>query len=341
MNLGFIIVSILLFFLCLYEDFKYLFKQKSKKILKDKDFSGLHMNLKGIYRNKSESTKLFLFVMIVFFSAFIGILSIGIISTDGGELNFIQQNITQFKIMQLISSVFIFIIPPLLFSYFENDKYIKGLGFNSKFKRQSIFIILMIILFSQPLVAYCMQLNLDFINSISDYIPKVVEGMKQMEDAAEEATKAFLKMDNIGDLLFNLFLIAIIPAIGEEMFFRGIIQKKLKNILRNPHVAILITSFIFSAIHMQFFGFLPRLFLGVILGYLFYYSGNLWMPIIAHFINNALAVFLAYFYSEKINEDISQLESSEISMIQATIFLLIVLFFFYLYKQINNKEIEL
>ena len=337
MNLGFIIVSILLFFLCLYEDFKYLFKQKSKKILKDKDFSGLHMNLKGIYRNKSESTKLFLFVMIVFISALIGILSIGIISADAGD----TENISQLKIIQLISSVFIFIIPPLLFSYFENNQYLKELGFNLKFKRQNILMILMIILFSQPLVAYCMQLNLDFIHSISDYIPKLVEGMKQMEDAAEEATKAFLKMDNIGDLLFNLFLIAIIPAIGEEMFFRGIIQKKLKNILRNPHVAILITSFIFSAIHMQFFGFLPRFFLGVILGYLFYYSGNLWMPIIAHFINNALAVFLAYFYSEKINEDISQLESSEISMIQATIFLLIVLFFFYLYKQINNKEIEL
>jgi membrane protease YdiL (CAAX protease family) len=168
----------------------------------------------------------------------------------------------------------------------------------------------------------------------------VVEGMKQMEDSAEEATKAFLKMDNIGDLLFNLFLIAIIPALGEEMFFRGIIQKKLKNILRNPHVAILITSFIFSAIHMQFFGFLPRFFLGVILGYLFYYSGNLWMSVIAHFANNALAVFLAYFYSEKINEDISQLENPEISMIQATIFLLIVLFFIYLYKQINNKELK-
>ena len=294
------------------------------------------MNLKGIFSNKSESTKLFLFVMIVFFSAFIGILSIGIISTDAGD----TENISQLKIIQLISSVFIFIIPPLLFSYFENDQYLKGLGFNSKLKRQNILIILMIILFSQPLVAYCMQLNLDFINSISDYIPKVVEGMKQMEDAAEEATKAFLKMDNIGDLLFNLFLIAIIPAIGEEMFFRGIIQKKLKNILRNPHVAILITSFIFSAIHMQFFGFLPRFFLGVILGYLFYYSGNLWMSVIAHFANNALAVFLAYFYSEKINEDISQLENPEISMIQSTIFLLIVLFFIYLYKQINNKELK-
>ena len=295
------------------------------------------MNLKGIYRNKSESTKLFLFVMIVFISALIGILSIGIISADAGD----TENISQLKIIQLISSVFIFIIPPLLFSYFENDQYLKELGFNLKFKRQNILIILMIILFSQPLVAYCMQLNLDFIKSITDYIPKVVEGMKQMEDSAEEATMAFLKMDNIGDLLFNLFLIAIIPAIGEEMFFRGVIQKKLKNILNNPHIAILITSFVFSAIHMQFFGFLPRFFLGMILGYLFYYSGNLWMSVIAHFINNALAILLIYLpFTEKIDTDISQLEKTEISMIQATIFLTIVLFFIYLYKQINSKEIS-
>jgi membrane protease YdiL (CAAX protease family) len=165
--------------------------------------------------------------------------------------------------------------------------------------------------------------------------------MKQMEEDAKLLTEALLKMDNIRDLLFNLFLIAIIPAIGEEMFFRGVIQKKLKNILRNPHIAILITSFIFSAIHMQFFGFLPRFFLGIILGYLFYYSGSLWMPIIAHFINNALAVLLMYLpFSEKINTDISQLENTEISMMQATIFLLIVLFFIYLYKQINSKAID-
>ena len=299
------------------------------------------MNLKGIYRNKSEFTKLFLFVMIVFISALIGVLSIGIISADVGELNFSPENISQLKIMQLISSVFIFIIPPLLFSYFEKDYYLNELGFHSKFKRQNILIILMIILFSQPLVTYCMQLNLDFINSISDYIPKVVKSMKQMEEDAKLLTEGFLKMDNIGDLLFNLFLIAIIPAIGEEMFFRGVIQKKLKNILRNPHIAILITSFIFSAIHMQFFGFLPRFFLGVILGYLFYYSGSLWMSIIAHFINNALAILLMYLpFSEKINTDISQLENTEISMMQATIFLVIVLFFIYLYKQINSKEIS-
>ena len=151
------------------------------------------MNLKGIYRNKSESTKLFLFVMIVFISALIGILFIGIISADAGD----SENISQLKIIQLISSVFIFIIPPLLFSYFENNQYLKELGFNLKFKRQNILIILMIILFSQPLVAYCMQLNLDFIHSISDYIPKMIESMKQMEENAKLLTSFFIYLEYV------------------------------------------------------------------------------------------------------------------------------------------------
>ena len=129
---------------------------------------------------------------------------------DVTELNLSSENISQLKIIKLIFSVVIFIIPSLLFNYFENNTYINGLGFNSKFKRQNILIILMIILFSQPLVAYCMQLNLDFINSISDYIPKVVKSMKQMEEDAKLLTEGFLKMNNIGDLLYNLFLIAII-----------------------------------------------------------------------------------------------------------------------------------
>ena len=290
------------------------------------------MNLKGVFSDKSESTKLLLFMLIVFISSFIGVVLIGIISL--AELNFLQENIIQLRITQFISSVSIFIIPSLLFSYFVNDLYIQSLRFNSKFKRQSILIILMIILFSQPLVSYCMQLNSDLINSISDYIPNIVEFFIKWEDSAKKITESFLEMNHFGDLLINLFLIAFIPAIGEEMFFRGIIQTKLKNILKNPHIAILIASFIFSAVHMQFFGFLARFILGAILGYLFYYSGSLWTSVMGHFINNGLAILLMYFpFSEKINTDI---ENIDISILQASIFLMIVLFFIWIYKQINN-----
>ena len=91
-------------------------------------------------------------------------------------------------------------------------------------------------------------------------------------------------MNSIWELLFNLFLIALIPSIGEELFFRGVIQKKLGNILKSPHVAVILTSFIFSAYTYTVFRFLTTICVRIILGYLFFYSRNLWTSILAHFI---------------------------------------------------------
>ena len=89
-------------------------------------------------------------------------------------------------------------------------------------------------------------------------------------------------------------MIAIIPAIGEELLFRGVIQRLFINWTKNAHWGILITSILFSALHMQFFGFFPRMMLGILFGYLFLWSGSLWLPILCHFINNGSAVVYVY-----------------------------------------------
>jgi membrane protease YdiL (CAAX protease family) len=86
----------------------------------------------------------------------------------------------------------------------------------------------------------------------------------------------------------NIMIIAVLPAISEELIFRGVFQKIFQNIFRSGHLAVWFTSFLFSAIHLQFYGFLPRFILGLIFGYLFLWSRNLWFPVIAHFINNAV-----------------------------------------------------
>ena len=103
-------------------------------------------------------------------------------------------------------------------------------------------------------------------------------------------------MPTVIDLAVNLILIAIIPALAEELLFRGCVQQVMKEWFRNVHVAIWVTAFIFSFIHFEFYGFLPRLLLGAMLGYLFYWSGSLWVPIIAHTLNNGLQVLLSYLY---------------------------------------------
>ena len=118
--------------------------------------------------------------------------------------------------------------------------------------------------------------------------------MQQMEEMAGDLTERMLQVDTLGGLLFNLVVIALIPAIGEELTFRSVIQQWLVKVVKNPHVGIVLASAVFSFIHFQFYGFFPRMFLGMILGYLFYYSGSVWVSILMHFINNGSAVLIAY-----------------------------------------------
>ena len=100
----------------------------------------------------------------------------------------------------------------------------------------------------------------------------------------------------MGIWIINLFIMAILPAIGEEMLFRGIIQRYFINIIKNYHIAVWITAVIFSLFHLQFYGFIPRLVLGALLGYMMVWSGNLWVPITAHFFNNAFGVTVYFLF---------------------------------------------
>ncbi len=119
------------------------------------------------------------------------------------------------------------------------------------------------------------------------------EIMRQMEDSANEMTERFLNTTSVWMMFVNLFVMALLPAVCEEMMFRGWLQRRLSNSV-NIHVAILVSAFVFSAIHFQFYGFIPRMLIGAALGYLYCYTGSLWAPIIAHFTNNAVAVISAF-----------------------------------------------
>ena len=129
---------------------------------------------------------------------------------------------------------------------------------------------------------------------LPEFLKGMEDWMKSAEEEAAKLTEVFMKMPTLSAFLFNLLMIALLPAIGEELLFRGRLQRLLKEWLKNIHVAIFISAFLFSALHMQFYGFLPRMFLGVLFGYLFYWSGSLWVPVCAHFINNGAAVIVAY-----------------------------------------------
>ena len=142
-------------------------------------------------------------------------------------------------------------------------------------------------------------------------LPALLSGledwMRTMEEAAKVLTEKFMKVEAIPGLLFNVFMIAVLPTIGEELLFRGVIQRIFTNMTKNYHWGIWIAAFIFSAFHMQFYGFLPRLLLGAMFGYLLVWTGTIWVPILAHFVNNTMGV-VGYYLIDKgiISKDIEQ-----------------------------------
>lgn len=159
-----------------------------------------------------------------------------------------------------------------------------------RFTELSLGILLMAV--SMPLVLYSLTLN--------QQLP-LPEMFKVAGEQAEEALKGLLHMDNWSELLVNMVLIALLPALGEELVFRGVVQQQLMRRIANPWVAMLISAAIFSAAHFQFDGFLPRMLLGFLLGWLYWRTRNFWVPVAGHFFNNGLQVLGQYLYGKEMS----------------------------------------
>ncbi|MGC3948497.1 MAG: CPBP family intramembrane metalloprotease [Chryseolinea sp.] len=139
---------------------------------------------------------------------------------------------------------------------------------------------------------------------------------RALEDQANQMTELVTSFNTVGDLLIALFVMAVLAGIGEELVFRGMIQNELWRGSNNIHVAIWASAFVFSAIHVQFFGFVPRLLLGALFGYLYYWSGNLIVPMVAHFVNNAFGVIMRYLYNIKVvATDVEEVDAAPWSLV--------------------------
>lgn len=197
------------------------------------------------------------------------------------------------KFIQFFNSIGLFVIPPFLYVLYIKEKPLDFLNLKKSVHIRTIIFLALIYVISIPAMEWLITFNSKL--DLPDSLIQLEQWMKAAEERAAEVTKAFLVMNGIGDLVINLIIIAIIPAIGEELLFRGILQRQINLWSKNGHLAVWLAAFIFSAIHLQFYGFLPRLILGALFGYFYLWSNNLWVPIIAHFINNASAVMISYY----------------------------------------------
>ena len=173
--------------------------------------------------------------------------------------------------------------------------------------------------------------------SFPESLSSLENWMREMEDAVTQVIGVVLSRNSFIDLILNLLLLAVAAAFVEEVFFRGTLQQLFVRWFDNEHGAVWLTAFIFSAGHLQFYGFFPRLFLGVVLGYLFVYSRNLWVPIFFHFINNALIVVVRFFSDE--SSFLNRIEEMEITWLWWIVFALSVwctVSAFYKYRKIKG-----
>lgn len=165
--------------------------------------------------------------------------------------------------------------------------------------------------------------------------------MKEMETQLMELTLFLTDFQTIPELLTGILVIGVFAGIGEEMFFRGVVQPKLKLYTNSAHWGIWLTAIIFSAIHVQFYGFIPRVFLGALFGYLYLYSGSLLYPILAHIFNNTLTVIVVYLSNQgQLDFDLESTDS--VSYPAAILGFLVLMVGFFYFKKINQaKDAEL
>lgn len=175
---------------------------------------------------------------------------------------------------------------------------------------------------------------------LPDSLKALENWAREKEDAATMLTDYLTAFDNPFQFILAFVVIAVIPGFAEELVFRGILQGYLQRSGVNVHVAIWLGAFLFSAIHFQFFGFVPRLFLGALFGYLYAWSGDLKIPILAHFTNNAFTVVLVYLYQlGVVGENIVEPEST--SLTTAVIFSIITLvLLIVLHRHFLNKRVD-
>jgi membrane protease YdiL (CAAX protease family) len=242
------------------------------------------------------------------------------------------------KFSQFLNSVGLFIIPPMLFTFLVSSNMGEYLNFNKKNKGIHYFLVVIIMLISLPFLNWMIEWNESI--KLPESLSALEEMMKASEKRASELSKMLLNMNGVGDLFFNLFLIALIPALGEELLFRGVVQKMFSEIFKNKHAAIILTAVLFSFLHFQFYGFFPRTFFGVLFGYMLIWSGSLKLPVVAHFTNNATVVLVNYFGTENgLSEKLDNIGKSETFILAIISFTLLTVLMFVLYKSVYKQKI--
>lgn len=265
------------------------------------------MYLKGIYADKSALFQLYILLLLVLggliLASFITTIPLLLLQGIDGSQKGIAFDPSLMRITQFISAVGTFLLPACFFAWLCSNQPKRYLSIGKLPTLEVLALTFLSMFLINPAISLTGLLNQQM--ELPSFMEGIEHWMRTREDEAERLTLLLLSEKGIGALLANLLVVALTAGITEEFLFRGAFQRILERWTSNPHWVIWIAACLFSAFHMQFYGFLPRMLLGAYFGYLLYWSRNIWIPVFAHFTNNAFAVICMSDEQLKQNEFIS------------------------------------
>lgn len=240
-----------------------------------------------------------------------------------------------FLVLQGITSLFAFVLVPAFYLHVFEHKKIDDLT-TPFYKWQNYTLTFLIVLIAMPVTSVIAEWNATI------HFPAFLSGFenwsREHEVAATKLTGFITQIDTIPHLVLGFVVIGVFAGLGEEFVFRGLFQNLFYNMFQNKHIAVLLGAILFSAIHMQFFGFVPRMLLGMLFGYLYVWSGDLYVPIFAHFLNNSVTLLAVYLGRKNVIDFQIEEVSSPVSIYGALPALLIVGALLYLFFKQNLAE---
>jgi len=255
------------------------------------------------------------------------------------ETNISQQEALALKIVQVFSTLGFFLIPAFIFRFIDttNKNFFK---LNNLVKPTTALLCVLLFVSLIPIVNLLININAQI--SFPEEFIQIEQWFKEQQTKQEQIIKKFTLMNTQGDLLLNIFVMALVPAFSEELFFRGVLQNLVLEWKKNIHFAVFLTAFLFAVVHQQFYTFIPIFFLGAILGYIYCLTANIWLPITIHFLNNFLAVLSSYFEQQdkrlNLTENLTAHQENTAWLLQSMLASGLILYF--LYKKRTNLNLQ-
>lgn len=202
---------------------------------------------------------------------------------DGNYVGFL-------RVTTVFQDVVMWVVPAVVTAMIATRQPARLLAVDSLPSARQVILGILLLIVSTPLMSWVIKMNAEF--HLPESMASLEEALRAMEDNASHTVEAMLGADTPAGLIVNILIIGVLAGFSEELFFRGSLQRILATANLSPHAAIWISAFVFSALHLQFFGFIPRVLLGAAFGYLLWWSGSVWLPVIVHTLNNTLYVIL-------------------------------------------------